>query len=348
MKSSYFFPIAFFLFLVFTVTGSSQSGNSPGLFESNELLHVKLTAQIGVLINDIEENAGEHPAMLSYIDEDGKEMSFPITVKTRGNFRKNPDNCDFPPLKLFFSEENVANTVFEGQDEIKLVSHCRSNQSDYEQFLFKEYLVYRLYNEFTPYSFRVRLIEISYIEENIPDDQLNTYAFLIERPKYMAGRNGGKVLNVENFSALDVDQDIYGVLAIYQYMVANNDWAVPILHNIELVTVSPLDPPFPVPYDFDWAGIVEAPYRTTIRDSLESGNADRIFKGICGSRAEFIELFDLFQEKKEDLFRLYEEFDLMDMEVKGRVIKIICEFYDIIDRKGNAIQLLKRDCNIWQ
>jgi len=338
-----------FAFSLFTVSpGSGQPDQSAvGLFDSNEVLQVKLTGNIGVLISDLEEDPDEYPALLSYADENGEYISIPVEVRTRGNFRRDPDNCNFPPLRIILSEDHMANTIFEGQDEIKLVTHCMTNQPEYEQFLFKEYSIYRLYNHFTPFSFRVRLAEISYIEQDNPDDQITSFAFFIERPKYMAERNNGKIINIENFSSSDLDEESFNILALFQYMIANNDWFIQLLHNIELVTLDPLSPPIPVPYDFDWAGLVEAPYRNSLRDSLESFNADRFYKGICGSRKEFIALFDLFEEKKDEVFKLYQEFELLDIEHKAKIIHSISSFYGMIERPGNAIQILRRDCNSW-
>ncbi len=44
-----------------------------------------------------------HPAEISYTDQEGNEIKLPIKIKVRGNFRKDPINCDFPPLRLNFS-----------------------------------------------------------------------------------------------------------------------------------------------------------------------------------------------------------------------------------------------------
>jgi len=335
-----------FAFSLFAVSsGSGQSdGSSDGLFDSDEVLRVKLTGHINVLISDLDEDPEEYPAVLSYADENGEDVSIPVEVRTRGNFRRDPDNCNFPPLRIILAEEHLPNTIFEGQDEIKLVTHCMTNYPEYEQMLFKEYSIYCLYNHFTPFSFRVRLAEVSYIEQDNPEDQITSFAFFIERPKYMAERNNGKILKAENFSTRDMDEGAYNILALFQYMIANNDWFISANHNVELVTIDPLSPPIPVPYDFDWAGLVEAPYRYSFRDSVESVTADRFYKGICGSRKEFIALFDLFKERKHEVFRLYQEFDLLDLEHKAKIIQSISTFYDMIERPGNAIQILRRDC----
>ena len=346
MKILHHFLIVFICSMTTFFPGSGQSeGGSPALFDSDEVLQIKLTGPIGLIISDREEDPEDYSALLSYEGANGEHISIPVEVRTRGNFRRNPDNCNFPPLRITFSDEYTSSTIFEGQDEVKLVTHCMTSQPEYEQFLFKVYSIYRLYNLFTPYSFRVRLAEISYSEQDDRDDPITSFAFFIERPKYMAERNRGQIINIENFSPSDLSEDAFNILALFQYMIANNDWFVQMLHNIKLVTIDPLRPPIPVPYDFDWAGLVEAPYRYALRDSSERVIEDRYYKGICGSRKEFIALFDLFTEKKGEVFKLYQEFELLDLDHKAKIIQSISSFYEMIQRPGNAIQILRRDCN---
>ena len=93
-------------------------------------------------------------AMLKATDDEGMAREVDIRVRTRGNFRL--ENCQFPPLRVNFPASRVGGTVFDGQNGIKLVSHCRDRADD-EQNVIEEYLVYRSYNLLTDESFRVRL-----------------------------------------------------------------------------------------------------------------------------------------------------------------------------------------------
>ena len=49
-------------------------------------------------------------------------------------------------------------------NKVKLVTHCRG-ANKYDAYVLKEYLAYKIYNELTDYSLRVRLLEIEYVEE---------------------------------------------------------------------------------------------------------------------------------------------------------------------------------------
>ncbi len=107
----------------------------------------------------------------------GMRLQLPMKVRLRGNFRKDPVNCDFPPLRLNFSNTTVINTIFAGQDKIKLVTHCRSRKDLYEQNVLKEYLAYKLYNLFTEESYHVRLVHLTYADTEGKVDTFKKWHF---------------------------------------------------------------------------------------------------------------------------------------------------------------------------
>ena len=65
--------------------------------------------------------------------------------------------CSFAPLRLEFDADRAKGTIFEGHKNLKLGTHCRDNDL-FEQYVPREYTAYRIYNLFTPRSFRARLL----------------------------------------------------------------------------------------------------------------------------------------------------------------------------------------------
>jgi hypothetical protein len=327
----------FFSFLVWGYLALAQSDDSFNrLFESNEILKVSILSQIDTIRKDVGEDFKNHKAVFSYKDEFGKPISLKVKLSTRGHFRKDPKNCDFPPLKVYFNNKETKNTLFEGHDWLKIVTHCMNDNHEYEQFVLQEYMVYRLYNIISPYSFRVRLLDITYKEENFPEDSLRSYAFIIERPKHVAERNGGEILNVKNFAYSDMEEHNFTILSLFQYMIINNDWSVSLLQNIKLITIDPFKPYIPVPYDFDWAGIINTPYRMNSNEITEkNNNSDRLFKGINKSRKEMEFYFRIFNSKKSEIYNLYKNFHLLDSTCVEATLKCLDEFYYIINHSGS-------------
>ena len=92
-------------------------------------------------------------------------------------------------------------------------------------------------------------------------DTLSRYSFALEPPKVMAKRYKAKRVNSNNVDLNEVDAWQYKLICFFEFMIMNNDWSMAICHNIELIQPDPEKPPIPVPFDFDWSGIINVPYK---------------------------------------------------------------------------------------
>lgn len=300
------------------------------LFASNEVLDIKIYFNdLRKLRKDVTDKHENHYAVLTYHDTDGFEHLFDLKITTRGNFRRSPANCNFPPLRLNFVRSQLNNTLFEGQNKLKLVTHCNSNQKEYEQYVLQEYLSYRLYNILTEKSLRVRLARISYIDKMQKSKPLEKYGFLIEDSDDMAGRNGYREVKLNNIP-LDYTNHYYQtLLSVFQYMIGNTDWSTLYTHNIKLIMDKPDSRPIPVPYDFDWCGMVNPIYAVPSYKLGIKTVEERIYRGYERSMADFKEVFDYIESKKEEIYSLYTNSLLSDPQ-KERSIKYLDEFFQII------------------
>ncbi len=119
-----------------------SSAATRGLFEGEEILDLTLAMDVKAVTRDKSDDRPDRPATLSYLDDAGNTTSLDVGVKTRGHFRLHSLNCRVPPLRLNFKKKQVKNTVFAGQDKIKLVTHCKNA---YEPFILQEYLAYKIH-----------------------------------------------------------------------------------------------------------------------------------------------------------------------------------------------------------
>src|SRR5687768_14552273 len=69
-----------------------------GLFDTEEVLEITLKGNIREGLNDRSGIPKNYPMVLAYTKEDGKELTFPVEVRTRGHFRRLKENCTYPPL----------------------------------------------------------------------------------------------------------------------------------------------------------------------------------------------------------------------------------------------------------
>lgn len=307
---------------------SDSSANE--LFRSNEILKFTLMIDdMKALRKDVGEEPSWHRGLLTYISKDSVPVSLQVKVQARGHYRKDPSNCNFPPLRLNFKKKKVGNTLFEGQNKIKLVTHCRTRPEDFNQYVLKEYLAYRIYNILTEKSYRVRLAEISYVDGKGKKDPFSKYGFFIEDTRDMSERNGYTHIKVNNIPQQYIDFFYQDLLSVFQYMIGNTDWSVPGRHNIKLIQKEPELRPIAVPYDFDWSGLVNPVYAKPSEKLGIKTVEQRIFRGFEKNVEDYDRIFDLFLEKKEEIYALLDECNLGEKH-RRRASRYLDDFYEII------------------
>ena len=311
------------------------------LFQSDELLKLTLTKDMKSVFGNREAEES-HPAEISYLDAQENRIILPLKVRVRGNFRKDSSNCDFPPLRLNFADTIVENTIFDGQDKIKLVTHCRSGHNLYEQNVLKEYLVYRLYNLFAEESYLVRLIQLTYADATGNHDTLVRMGFLIEPTSQMVKRNGCEILVVNKIQQSQTNRHKTTVLAVFQYMIGNTDWSVWVQHNTILLKEGSSAVPIVVPYDFDWSGLVNAPYAIPA-GSLRNVKS-RIYRNFCVTDAELQLALDEFRQNREKIYQTCMNVPFLSKKEIRKTLKYLDDFFDIIENPKKVESEMHQKC----
>jgi hypothetical protein len=319
---------------------ASAEREIPALFTSHDLIEFTIETDHGDLRGDRTQESEYRPAILRLTDEEGMDRAIDIRVRTRGNFRL--QNCRFPPIRVNFPRNSMGGTVFDGQNGIKLVSHCR-DRDDEEQNLLEEYLVYRTYNLLTDESFRVRLARVTYADGADDDDPVVRYAFFIEEAEAMAERLGGALMDLNQAHPASLGAEEAVRVSVFEYMVGNTDWSMVRFHNVELIQTPELRY-IPVPYDFDWTGFVSARYarpdeRLGIRNVRQ-----RIYRGFCRPSFDFSTVYDRFMEIRSDLEALYTGQEGLEEDNGRDAVEYIDDFYEDIESPERADDRLLDDC----
>ncbi|GLC26729.1 hypothetical protein [Roseisolibacter agri] len=209
------------------------------------------------------------------------ERSIPVEVYTRGHYRLRSDRCSFPPLRLVFGK-GTKDTPFDDQKALKLITHCRDNSDDYQDYVLREFLAYRAHALVTPASFRARLARVRYVRSRDTTKVLERYGFLLESERELARRMGGRLLEAKNARYGDIAPDSAVTLSMWQYFLGNTDWSLSALHNVRLVQRE--QDVFAVPYDFDFSGFVGASYAIPDPMLPIKSVTERLWRGPCPTR----------------------------------------------------------------
>lgn len=302
------------------------------LFQSGEILELDLEADFKAVFSNSDDST-EFPATISFTDNSGKDTSMEIKMRTRGKTRREKDVCHFSPLRLNFPKKETGNTPFEGQNAIKLVTHC-AKSGHYEQNTIMEYLIYKAYNVLTDSSFEARPAMINYIQSRKKADTTRKFAFFIEKEKHLADRLQGIELEGEKIHPNRLNSSQTCLMDMFQYMIGNTDYSIYELHNVILVTDSTrLFPPIAIPYDFDWSGMVSAVYAEPHPLIGTEHVSERIYRGFKKEAEHVYQAIHRFNTKKQEIYQVFENFELLDDDQRKRAVKYLDEFYLIINNE---------------
>jgi len=343
----YRFRILFiFIFTLLSSTYSFVKGQdwdsiyTSAFFEKDEILEVNLKFDITYFVqNKPREELQE--AILAFHKNGEDSVNTRIRIRSRGSFRYR--NCDLTPIMISRWINPEENDVYESTDNIKLVTHC-FDTGNYENYILKEYLIYKIYNLISDHSFRVRLLKVNYIDTGERHLNITKYAFLIE-PVYLLEKRTGTV-EIEDIQPEFKDINTYNLssLSVFQYMIGNFDWYVYDIHNLKLLKKidSPSEKLFAIPYDFDYSGFVNAHYAERVKD--DRGNIiDRTYIGPCIQEDHFRDLIMEFMNKKDDVISIIEDFQYLDNASKKNLKRYVNDFFKL-ERNDRLLSIFLSEC----
>ena len=257
-------------------SGNSQQKEIPTIFQDTQ----PLSLQLSFSMREIKKNLNDsvyYPSFLTYKNDQGVWDSLNVGIRARGNFRRK--NCYFPPLRLKLKKSHVAGTPFEGNKSFKLVLPCLNVKSA-NNLILREYLCYKLLEPVTPYFFHTRLANITLTDQSNKQAKSHSIiGFFIEDDDLIADRFNGQVLD-QIILPRQLNDTTAIVHYFFEYMIANTDWSTTTQHNTKVIQLPP-NKKVPLSYDFDMAGLVNAPY-ATINESLNIKSVkERLYRGYC-------------------------------------------------------------------
>ena len=326
-----------------------HAADADPLFADDSILEVTITAPFKQIMRERPEEEYV-PATFGYLDVDGIQRSFDIGIRTRGEFRRRPDICPFAPLRVNFKKKQLDETIFDGQDKLKLVTHCSSGSKIYAQTVVSEYLVYRILNLMTDVSFRARLVRLNYVYADNKDKAVESYAFFIEHKDRVAKRLQVSPLEMRALSAPQLDAEHSNLVSVFHYLIGNTDFS-PFFgppgelccHNHEIFGLE--EPPFwSVPYDFDQAGLVNAPHANPSPRFKLRTTRQRLYRGRCFNVAVLPSTLARFRSKRGEIEALINAQAELEKRTRSSMLSFIESFYKTLDSEKRIESQLVKAC----
>ncbi len=343
--------------IVFAGGANSLAAQDGPLFASHDLVALTIHAPFQDIFEHRGQESEEYPGVVVMRGESGESDTVDVDIRTRGRARLAKRICRFPPLRLDFPKDSVAGTLFEGQNKLKLVTHCQDDREEYEQYVLLEYLIYRVYNTLTELSFRVRLARITYEDTGGDRDTVTRYGFLIEHEDAVAERTGWEYIVAPVIPPDALDPENLAQAEVFHYLIGNTDWSAfkpdggssECCHNTKPIGDAATGPVFTLPYDFDITGLLNTRYA----NQLYRGNLDdmglrnvrqRRFRGRCRSAPLWPAVFATFNERRSEIEALFRNQDGLDDDVLEETLEYIEEFYEVINDEGRVRREFERRC----
>ena len=308
-------------------------------FGSDKLLEVSLRFDITTFLKKNPKSAPLDAIMIFHLSETDS-MDRKVSLKYRGEYRYR--TCTFPPIQLNFKKPIRIYPDSGKMKKFKLVTHC--NPGDvYDDYVLREYLVYKLYNVLTDTSFRVRLLRINYIDTGRERKPITQYGLILEPIDGLAKRTGCTVVKATNLTQKYLVPTSIDRMAIFNYMIANWDWSIPGRHNVAIVVpknISYSGLGIAIPFDFDLAGVVDAKYGFPAPETGLSSNRDRLFTGICRSKEVYEARLKEFLAMKESFYSVINEFPYLNQKSKKDMTIFLDGFFGKIEKGRNLDNLV--------
>lgn len=332
---------------------SMAAGNdaeSQPLFESSEVLRVQIEAPLTTVMRDRSSDENQD-GLFHFTTVSGTRQTLDLKLRTRGNYRRKAEHCEFAPLRLNFSKSQVVGTLFEGQDKLKLTTHCDNSRRAHEKSVLLEYLAYRMFNEVTNLSFRVRLLQVDYIDTDRESKTRTKYAILVEDEEALYRRIGMQFAAITSASVEQLDPQHTALVTVFEYLIGNTDFS-PLrgaanefcCHNVVLVS-EPGSALLPIPYDFDMSGLVDAPYASPNPKLKIEKVTQRLYRGYCIHNGLLDSSIGILAEKRNAFESLVAEQEGLLSGSRRTAAQYIDKFYDRVSSASDIERNLVKECS---
>lgn len=268
--------------------------------------------------------------------EDGKARK--LEIRSRGKYRRK--TCEIPPIKLKFKKKDLtADGLVDSLNEMKLIVPCFDSREG-EALLLKEYLAYRMFEALTTVSFRARLIRLTIRDTHVEKTKMTSFALLLEDKEELAVRHG-----VVEFEKYGIEPDSLhtnqaALMVMFQYMIGNTDWELAMMRNVQLLKSKTSDRVYTVPFDFDFSGLVSAPYSSPNSETGLLTVRDRFLMS-SGIKTEALRrATKSIVKSKKELFEICKNKNLGRSE-QNKVLDFLEEFFNVAEQGDDVPVVIK-------
>jgi hypothetical protein len=337
------FSIEVVLLIMMTISWSAHASAAEPLFAGDDVLDLTIHGPLTSLTRGTPDATPVAGRL-----ELANGETIPMTFSTYGISRLR--ECGTPCLKITVEEKHARGTAFEGLRSVRLVTPCHYGSS-YDRYILLEYLVYKSYAVIAEPALQVRLVSCRFRDGDRPAFEETGLAFFLEDIEATAKRHSKSWLDIRSQRLADLNSAQLTLLTLFQFMVGNTDWSAlsgpagqRCCHNMAVLGAEGDRYNTLLPFDFDQAGLVDAPYAAP-DEGLGIGQVtERVYRGFCRHNDELPAAIAVFNEVRPELEELFNQDGLPNPKVRKRALKYIDTFFNTINDPRRVQSRILSDC----
>ena len=102
--------------------------------------------------------------------------------------------------------------------------------------------------------------------------------------------------------------------------------------------------PFPVPYDFDYSGMVDTEYAIPIEELGIESVRERLYRGICLPETVTKEVITHFVKRKNAIYKVVNDFQFLEKRDKKNMLDYLDSFYRVLDSDYLVRNEIRKSC----
>lgn len=325
-----------YLFILIPFVQHAQTrADLPSIFEQLTLQEgVKMTLETDLTTIVANKKTNQYfPGTL--ITADGR--TYKIELRPRGKYRRKV--AEIPPLKIKFKKKDLTSQGLDTLNKIKLVLPCYDNDLG-DELIVKEYLAYRMFEKITGASVRARLIRLTIRDTHVEKSKKTMIAMLIEDEEETVARLNGREVEQYGLPADSLMTHQAALVSMFEYMIGNTDWEISMMRNVRLVQSTNLGKILVIPYDFDFSGLVSAPYSSPASETGLKTVQDRFLMSNGLQPESLKKAAKMLLAAKKDFYDLCSS-RYISRTGSGEMIKYLDTFFDQMELSDEIPQILK-------
>ncbi len=257
--------------------------------------------------------------------------TFTVRIQPKGKFRRKI--AEVPPLKIKVTKKELREHGLDTITEMRLILPCYDDYRG-DQLLIKEYLIYRMFEQLTDKCVRARLVRVTLRDNHVEKSSKKMYALLLEDNEETAARLGGSLVEQYGLPVDSLDIEHAALVAVFQYMIGNTDWDIAMMRNVRMVRLSE-GKIAAIPYDFDFSGLVSAPYASPSSESGLRTVRDRFLMANGIPREALRRAVEQHKQKKQDIYNICNSRHL-SRDLSYEMTQYLDTFFKRIDRNNDV------------